>query len=356
MTGRCKFTGCPSHSTCYKQTGRAPYFYINYGNYYAIIHWDCQHNTMNSQIAEILSNGGRLSYTWQGWSLPFSLLYKEAKKETDEVALATIKQSHEKHGGDHASKEVKNSPNPVNDGKQIRKRGKRGGASKAAKRTQANRDAMIASIGNGNSYAPPSRLIDNPGIRHYAKKIASVLSTWAGTNTQEASEEERFDVLGFIKATETGEDLRPYIEAEFEEDSVKVLVTPDFSGSCSWCSKITGAFARELSKTTGIDVTYVENCNGYPFSKDGWELDWRDIPASFDCVIYVGDYDAIDQMEYLYSSGKAKKIIALSNYGCNHNTPQVDREFSHHNVIWVTHVNGNDPEDIYRGFQVAACQ
>ena len=71
--------------------------------------------------------------------------------------------------------------------------------------------------------------------------------------------EPHFDLLGFVKAVETGEDIRPYLEVDKErENNVRVLITPDFSGSCHWRSETTGNFVRAVA-----DEDAVRNLKNY---------------------------------------------------------------------------------------------
>ena len=134
----------------------------------------------------------------------------EDAPQTQEVAPATSKSSEDMHGGDEASKEIKNSPNSVNDGENQDKKSK-------SKKTQDSGDKGEGS-GKGDKQDTESKA-----------KSESLSSKKDSKKVKEDSKKENSDYFittdgknpSKSKPKTTPEDLQKAVEALFEEKQKK---------------------------------------------------------------------------------------------------------------------------------------
>jgi len=317
-----------------------------------------------------------------------------APKGTREVRPATRKETDNFHGGDSKSGEVpdsqsgsgsfSNSESPasragfgdsLNEGADFRqsrtdgsgkerrtrrKRGRRGGRSRARRRKVLDGKKIKKIVwGNGRNggsdpaYCPPE-IGSHRTHSRWALEAAKIFLNWVGAG--DPVEEEGFDVLGFVKALQVGEDLRHYIEADVEkEETVRLLVSPDQSGStCSW-SDVSTEFALALQEQCSrldMKVALVPNFNGTPVVEDR-EVAWENL-GRVDVVLYLGDDDALETLPEIRQLNPACRIVALSNkYSAAWNgIPHVNRDIK--DMSWVEGVAGRNPESFIRALRLVS--
>lgn len=286
-----------------------------------------------------------------------------APKGTPEVRPATTRTSNDVHGGDNASGEVpdaqQSSGSPAG-GDQDKKektsgevpdekngeRKKRVHRGKKKKKTPHR--SQIQWGGGNEIFSPPGFRKPSESEKKAAQEAANIFLKWLGTG--EPKEEEEFDLLGFVKAVQIGEDLRPYIQSDIErEETVRILITPDQSGStCSW-SDVSTAFAyalQEQGKKLGVSVALIPNFNGTPVISDQ-DVSWSEIER-VDVVLYLGDNDAMESIQKV----PANRIIALSNVysSVRDGEPRICQDIP--GVIWVEGVAGRDVTSFTKALKI----
>jgi hypothetical protein len=123
----------------------------------------------------------------------------------------------------------------------------------------------------------------------------------------------------------------PALEADVEhETKLRVLVTPDRSGSCaSNCQVIVGL---AIALRRAYNAQYAENVNGVID-----ESDLREMGRDTDLVLYIGDSDGIESLEALSSNSPRTKVVLLDTSHHNNRGPKVVKRTA--NYIHIDGVN-----------------
>lgn len=320
----------------------------------------------------------------------------------DEVAEATSLTSEDVHGGNEATKDIQDSPNAANDGQNPENhgaevgvdgeegsgdgqgdqssseldsqseggsdrpsRGSRGGRSerRRAERAEVRRLAAQAPppqvskpTRNGATSVLCLRPLDvSQGMRRAARKSAQLLAELIGRSTQKTVQGTQVQALDLLLALETGDNPLPALERPRLRPSLKVLITPDSSGSCQDWSGLGRAWALEVSKLPDVDVIYVENMNGQ-FMGAGYRVVADEavdgMLREVDVVIYLGDGDGYDLCHDYASRGAT--VVALDSYCASVAKPRL-REVNRRGsgvVYWVDKVSNCDAATWFDGLKL----
>jgi len=268
-------------------------------------------------------------------NIPDGKVGEEEKKNTD-LVIGTTKSGDASHGGDHASCEVKDSPNHA-------ERGNRGGRGKnphhygGKPRLQKGAPERIERRGGSGVYSP-TPLKSNQKLLDSAEKSAKLLAELVGRSQRKIRRGTTIDVENLLIALETGDNPLPFLESPDERPKMKILVTPDCSGSTQGWSGLGQAWALHLSKLEGVDVIYVPNFNGELVGVRSSDVDG--LIGSVDVLIYLGDGDGQDLCRHYASLGAM--VMALDCYSANFCKPRLAE--SEKGMYWIDRVSAKVPE------------
>lgn len=301
------------------------------------------------RLRRLLSQGWKISATKERSVLvdTDSQIREEEKKNTD-VVIGTTKTGNLSHGGDHASGEVKDSPNAAKQGKNFRgcrggqkhrrKQNRNYGSSKSRARVQVQK---CAQVGSGAVYAPQPLKI-TPAMMASAKKSADLLAKLVGRSPLKIKSGITVNAEKFLVALEIGDNPLPPLEVQDERPKLKILVTPDCSGSCQGWSGLGQAWSTYLSRMPDVDVIYLTNANG-----DFWEVreetEWQKLIQKVDVVLYLGDGDGHEMCTKCASLGAT--VVALDCYAACVAKPRLKKTKSGKGMVfWVDRVSAKDSE------------
>jgi len=275
---------------------------------------------------------------------------EEEKKNTSEVD-GSVRSGDASHGGNHASKEVKNSPNATQDGEKSRQRGSRGGRGKEKSEpysgynqtwAQYRRQGLLKRVGGKGLYCP-GPVHATPELLKSAKQSAEFLKELIGRSSQKTKSSVTIDAERLLVALEIGDDPLPALEVPDQRPKVKVLVTPDCSGSCQDWSGLGQAWALHLAEIPDVDVIYFTNCNGHFWEVEGGIAVDRILEKeSIDLVLYLGDGDGRDDCRKWAEKGAM--VIALDSYCAKVCSPRKNSEkIGRGTLHWVDRVSAHSP-------------
>ncbi len=322
---------------------------------------------------------------------------QKESEDVDEVAEATSMTSEDVHGGNEATKDIVDSSNAADDGQNPENhgaeagvdgdegsgdgqgdqspsehdslsegsadrpsRGSRGGRSerRKAERAQVRRLAaqtqppqVAKPTRNGTTAVLCLRPLDiSPGMRRAAHKSAELLAKLIGRSTQKTVQGTQVQAMDLLLALETGDNPLPALERPRERPRLKVLITPDSSGSCQDWSGLGRAWALEVAKLPNVDVIYVGNMNGQ-FTDAEYRLVADEavdgMLREVDVVIYLGDGDGYELCHDYASRGAT--VVALDSYCASVAKPRL-REVNRRGsgvVYWVDKVSNCDASTWY---------
>lgn len=273
----------------------------------------------------------------------------EEKKKNTSVVVGTTKSGDASHGGKHASAEVEDSPNAARSGKKTRKC--RGGQKHRSKRCRQKRSQERGGLrpqgGNGVYALTPLQV--TPAILKSAEKSAELLAELVGRSHLKVRRSVTVNAEALLVALETGDNPLPPLENPDERPKLKILVTPDCSGSTQDWSGLGQAWALHLSKLPDVDVVYCVNSNG-----EFWEVDdagSRKLIESVDVVLYLGDGDGHELCQRYASYGAT--VVALDSYCANYANPRRKSENRGQGVLhWVDRVHASEPDTWTRSIEL----
>lgn len=295
----------------------------------------------------------------QGWTIATpegaAKIGEEQKKNTS-LVIGTTKSGDQSHGGDHASGEVEDSKNAAKRGK--RSRGSRGGQKHRDGRNRQKGSAkrkriQVQNAGQNGSVAvySPQPLQVSKAILEEAEASAELLAELAGRSHLKVKRGVTVDVDRLLIALETGDNPLPAIESPDERPKIKILVTPDCTGSTQNWSGLGCAWALHLSRDPDVDVIYYENFNGELRDvEQGKELE--ELLGSVDVVVYLGDGDGHELCTSYTQQGCT--VIGLDSYCANRANPRL--KTTRHNsgtMHWVDRVSAKEPETWTRALELA---
>lgn len=203
---------------------------------------------------------------------------------------------------------------------------------------------------------------------HYANAIAKPLLQLLGRGLK-VTAKRNIDAIGLAMAYETGDNPLPYLEARDERKTVRVFVTPDWSGSCQDFSEHTNAIAVALEKVPNISMVYIQNSNaGYGYEvfqmlayrkagitgkrvELGNYVEFREsiekVLDTCDVFLYFGDTDGYERCLGLAASGK--RVIGLSCYACKSGLKPA--RLLADNCAWIDGVNSKDALSVIRAIE-----
>ena len=281
----------------------------------------------------------------------------EEKKNTDTV-IGTTLSGDKSHGGNHASGEVADSPNRA-------QRGCRGGRSKNSKsdRIQQKKESdqekkqaayPMKQYGGSGIYAPQRMRISSESIASM-ESSAELLKKIIGQSEIKMPQGIEIDSKKLLIALETGDNPIPPLEIPHEVPRIRVIVTPDCSGSTQSWSGVGAGWAHHLSRISDIEVVYVENMNGDFIWKNYGKppKSVADFLQDADMIIYLGDGDGHD-LCHSYAE-KGARVIALDCHLSSVAKPRLNelsRKTSGGELYWVDRVSAKDPMTWYKALEL----
>lgn len=266
---------------------------------------------------------------------------EQEKKNTD-LVIATTQSGDASHGGKHASAEVKNSPNAAKQGEKSH-RGNRGG--RKSRQNQPGPHIKVqraVQSGTGAVYAPQPLTV-TPEILKSAEKSAELLAELVGKSHLKVERGVRVNALELLIALEIGDDPIPPLEDRDERQKLKVLVTPDCSGSTQNWNGLGQAWALFLSQLPDVDIVYIHNSNGV-FWEIRQDAASQKLIHSVDVVLYLGDADGQELCEQYASWGAT--VLAMDCHLASVAKPRLLRTESHGRgtLYWVDRVSAHVPD------------
>ena len=275
----------------------------------------------------------------------------EEEKKNIDLVVGTTQTGDASHGGNHASKEVRDSPNAAKQGEKSRKcRGgqkKRRDLSRAfkARRIQVQKAKFTGSVG----VYSPQPLEENARLLASAERSAEFLAELVGRSHLKVRRGVSVNTEKLLIALEIGDNPLPPIEYPAERPKLRILVTPDCSGSCQGWSGLGQAWALHLSRIPDVDVTYVTNSNG-----EFWGIHKEDTPRlieAVDVVLYLGDGDGRVLCERYASLGAT--VLALDCFAASVARPRLkSSNLGQGALYWVDRVCAKTPETWSRAIEL----
>jgi hypothetical protein len=159
----------------------------------------------------------------------------------------------------------------------------------------------------------------------------------------------------------------PYLEHPAERPKLKVLITPDSSGSTQGWSGLARAWATIVARDPEVDVIYLDNFNGsfdssistqvedsdYQWGRQDWASDEvRELMESLDVVIYLGDSDGSDLCAQYASYGVT--VVALDSYCANVAEPRLRKTVNGSGqILWFDRCSAHATYTWYRALEMA---
>ena len=156
----------------------------------------------------------------------------------------------------------------------------------------------------------------NPDFEQYGMAVEELLKQIVQTTSDKKFKKPRKpDALKIWQALKTGENPLPYLDVPQKKRQLKVLATPDISGSCQNFSHLSQGFALVLAKMEDVAVTYIENHNGQLIGIEWTKEKSAQFCSAQDIVFYLGDDDCVENA--LIAAEKGATFIAFSSYRAN---------------------------------------
>lgn len=280
------------------------------------------HVPFDAEFYRLLSGGWRVLKP--GEAVPAA-----APKGTS-VVVGTTKTGDDTHGGDHASAEVPDSPNRA-------QRGKRSRGRKTGQRPECG--VSLHRTGGDGVYTP-TPIRRNTALSASAARSGELLAELVGQSALEVREGVKVHAERLLLALETGDDPLPALEWPRERPRLRILVTPDCSGSTQGWSGLGQAWALQLASIPDLDVVYIENFNGGfvgPLSQSA-----RGLVEAVEVLIYLGDGDGYRLCQQYASWGAT--VVALDSYCANAENPRLSAERHDGGTLyWVDRVSAKCP-------------
>lgn len=236
----------------------------------------------------------------------------------------------------------------------------RGGRSeRTRKRRQEQSATPVLSLtrrNGGSGVYAPQPLKTSCEMRKSAEKSARLLSELVGRSARRTYQGVDVDVMRLLIALEVGDNPLPALEAPRKRPRLRVLITPDSSGSTQAWSGVSSAWALHLAQMPDVDVIHFPNFNGR--FVDGWQ---HDLPAEdvqrllgrADIVVYLGDSDGYELCHRYASQGAT--VVALDCYSANVANPRLKEACdkpSGGSVRWVDRVSAKEPDTWHKALEL----
>ena len=274
---------------------------------------------------------------------------EEEKKKTSVVVTSAAKGGKQSHGGDHASREVKDSPNAAAKGRKP-SRGKRSGARRRPKKEKVDFGRMSPRMtGNGGSVYAAQPMEPRPEILRSAEESATLLADLLGRSGLKVRSGISVHAEKLLVALETGDDPVPHLEHPDARPKMRVLVTPDCSGSTQSWNGLGQAWAAHLSVSPDVDVVYADNHNGEIMIGNLNERGDPDAAAvrallqTVDAIVYLGDGDGTNRCRNFVKEFGVT-VVALDSYCASDPKPRMRTEsYGGSTLYWVDRVSAWEP-------------
>lgn len=187
----------------------------------------------------------------------------------------------------------------------------------------------------------------SPAMRQSAAKSARLLAELVGRSSQKTIQGTEVNAFDLLVALETGDNPLPALERPRLRPRLRVLITPDCSGSTQDWSGLGQAWALEIANLPDdVDVTFAYNMNGQFMNADGRMVLDSAVDTMLrdaDIVIYLGDGDGY-KLCHDYAA-KGATVVALDCYCASvasARLKEVNRRGSGC-VYWVDKVSVHEP-------------
>ena len=282
---------------------------------------------------------------------------EEEKKNTDNV-IGTTLFGDKSHGGNHASCEVEDSPNRA-------QRGCRGGRSKNSKsdriqqKKESDQEKKQAAYPmrqyDGSGIYTPQRMRISPESIASTESSAELLKKIIGQSEIKMPQGIEIDSERLLIALEMGDNPIPPLEMPHDVPRIRVIVTPDCSGSTQSWSGVGAGWAHHLSRISDIEVVYVENMNGDFIWKNYGKppKSVADFLHDADVLIYLGDGDGHGLCHQYAENGA--RVIALDCHLSSVAKPRLNklsRKTSSGELYWIDRVSAKDPMTWYKALEL----
>jgi len=268
----------------------------------------------------------------------------EEEKKNTSLVVGTTMTGDKSHGGDHASAEVKDSPNAAERGMCSRKcRGGQKRRRKFNRRVQELRIQVQQTRRGGSGVYSSQPLKENENLLKSAERSAELLAELIGRSHLKVRRGISVNSEKLLVALEIGDNPLPPLEHPDERPKLRILVTPDCSGSTQDWSGLGQAWALHLSKIPDVDVIYITNSNGKFWEVAEADTETRALVESVDVVLYLGDGDGYELCQRYASYGAV--VVALSSYAACVAKPRHRVQTQGLGVLhWVDRVSANTPD------------
>ncbi|HXH26530.1 MAG TPA: hypothetical protein VNG90_01405, partial [Candidatus Acidoferrum sp.] len=150
------------------------------------------------------------------------------------------------------------------------------------------------------------------------------------------------DIYRLLVALEVGDNPLPALEAPNHKRKLRILATPDCSGSTQGWNGLGQAWALHLAKLPDVEVVYAANFNGQFFELSS-DKATTELIESVDLVLYLGDHDGRQMCEHYASLGAT--VVALDSYSASVAKPRLATSMAlgQGTLYWVDRVSAKEP-------------
>ncbi len=305
---------------------------------------------------------------------------QKAPEQVAVVAPATSMVSEDIHGGDEATQDISDSPKAADDGQNPNNQGAEAGDGKDSKTTRPR--GQRGGRGRQKSQHEPKKQASHPKVvkearqsggqgvfclqpftvksstRHDAAKSAALLAELVGQSSLKTIQGTDIDIFDLLIALEIGDNPLPALECPRLRPRMRVLITPDSSGSTQNWSGLARAWSIELSKVPEVDVLYVDNMNGQfvgPAQDFLPDSAVDELLRKIDLVVYLGDEDGKNFCCDCASQGTM--VVALDSYCAYRASPRLSiTQVGGGFVYWVDQVSVHNTDSWSEALQLVICQ
>jgi hypothetical protein len=186
-------------------------------------------------------------------------------------------------------------------------------------------------------------------MQRSAARSAQLLSELVGRSVQKTVQGVTVDVERLLVALEVEDSPLPPLETPRERPRLRVLISPDSSGSTQNWSGLGKAWALEISKLPDVDVVYTDNFNG-EFTEG---LQAEKHLTEVDVMVYLGDSDGRDLCHRYAESGAT--VVALDCYSAwvaNPRLAETSRKRGGGVLYWVDRCSAKEPDTWYKALKL----
>jgi hypothetical protein len=246
---------------------------------------------------------------------------------------------------------------------QLQQRGNRGGRKKTkgkqgdGQKRRGRSAKLLLTVQKcnqtGGAVRAPQPLQVTRELLKSAEASAELLAELVGRSALKVQYSVTVNAEALLTALEIGDNPLPPLESPDERPKVRILVSPDCSGSTQSWNGLGQAWALHLSSFPDVDVSYVDNFNGefdlwtrvgdaYVQSQTTEQV--KELLGKMDIILYLGDGDG-RKLCSDYARGGVT-VLAFDTYCANAEKPRLKIEELGHggHLYWVDRVSVKAPE------------